>query len=61
MMEELKGQWLIVHGVFTPGGDPCWYCSNCGKDQHLFGIECPKNQHSICKNCGSHNEYNYKS
>jgi hypothetical protein len=61
MMEELKGQWLIVHGVFTPGGDPCWYCSNCGKDEHLFGIECPENQHNICKNCRSHNEYNYKS
>ena len=60
-MEEIKGQWLIVHGVFTPGGDPCWRCSNCLGDEHVYGIETAYNKHEVCKHCKSHNEYNYDS
>jgi len=60
-MEEIKGQWLKIHGVFTPGGDPAWFCSICKGDEHLYGIECLENKHEVCKNCGSHNEYNYNS
>ena len=60
-MEEIKGQWVKIHGGFTPGGDPCWRCSNCGKDEHLFGIEFRRNYHEVCSNCGSHNWYNDKS
>lgn len=60
-MKEIKGEWRIIHGVLTPGGDPCWVCSNCGKDEHVCGIETPYTQHFICKNCGSHNDYNHRS
>lgn len=33
------GRWVKVGGFFTPGGDPVWQCSECGKGRHVYGIE----------------------
>ena len=33
------GHWVKVHGYATPGGDPVWCCSECGKGIHVYGIE----------------------
>ena len=61
-MEDKKyGYWLILHGVMTPGGDPVFYCSFCGKDEHVCGIETMYNKHDVCRNCGSYNLYDYNS
>lgn len=39
-IEERKtGKWLKVGGYVTPGGDPVWCCSECGKGMHVYGIE----------------------
>lgn len=35
----VHGRWVKVGGFFTPGGDPVWRCSECGKGRHVFGIE----------------------
>lgn len=61
MSNEIKSEWIRVHGYCTPGGDSVFKCNNCGKDEHVMGIEHQYNYHEVCKNCGSHNEYNYKS
>ena len=37
--ERKKGKWVKVHGYATPGGDPVWCCSECGKGLHVYGIE----------------------
>lgn len=29
-MSDLKAKWIRLHGFFTPGGNPCYKCSNCG-------------------------------
>lgn len=34
-----RGRWIQVSGFFTPGGDPLWKCSECGKGRHVYGIE----------------------
>ena len=40
MMDNRKhGKWIKVHGYATPGGDPGWCCSECGKGLHVYGIE----------------------
>lgn len=33
------GRWVKVPGYATPGGDPVWRCSECGKGVHVYGIE----------------------
>lgn len=33
------GRWVKVSGFVTPGGDPVWQCSECGKGRHVYGIE----------------------
>lgn len=33
-----EARWEHVLGVITPGGDPCYRCSNC-KGTFVFGIE----------------------
>ena len=33
------GRWVKVGGFVTPGGDPVWQCSECGKGRHVYGIE----------------------
>lgn len=64
-VEEIRGttavgEWVKVHGFATPGGDPVWKCSNCGKGVHVYGIEhgtygadIADNQWVACPNCGA--------
>ena len=58
--ERKKGRWVQVGGYFTPGGDPVWKCSECGKGMHVYGIEAPSynrdyadGQWVACPNCGA--------
>ena len=50
------GRWIKIGGILTPGGDPCYKCSNCGGGEHLNGIEFPQHL-DICPDCGSKNTY----
>ncbi len=64
-VEEIRGTtaiglWVKVGGFATPGGDPVWKCSNCGKGVHVYGIEhgtygadIADNQWVACPNCGA--------
>lgn len=54
------GEWVKVSGFATPGGDPVWKCSNCGKGMHVYGVEhgsygadIADNQWVACPNCGA--------
>ena len=54
-----RGKWIKVHGFATPGGDPVWRCSECGKGLHTYGIEAStygadiaEHQWVSCPNCG---------
>ena len=51
--------WEKVSGYATPGGDPVWRCSKCGKGLHVYGIEhgtygedIADGQWKACPNCG---------
>lgn len=60
-VEERKtGKWIHVPGCCMPGGAPIWACSECGKGEHVFGIEYRSygarisgNQWVACPNCGA--------
>ena len=59
------GHWVEVHGYATPGGDPVWACSECGKGIHVYGIEhgtygadVSDGQWVSCPNCGTVMEEN---
>ena len=60
-IEERKtGKWIRVHGFATPGGDPVWCCSECGKGVHVYGIEhgtygadISDGQWKACPNCSA--------
>lgn len=60
-IEERKtGKWVQVHGFVTPGGDPVWCCSECGKGVHVYGIEhgtygadISNGQWKACPNCSA--------
>ena len=54
------GRWVKVGSFFTPGGDPFWKCSVCGKGMHVYGAEhgsygddVSDGQWVACPNCGS--------
>ena len=56
----VHGRWVRVHGYCTPGGDPVWACSECGKGEHVYGIEhgtygadIADGQWVSCPNCGA--------
>ena len=56
----VHGRWVKVHGYATPGGDPVWKCSECGKGVHVYGIEHGRygaevadGQWVSCPNCGA--------
>ena len=58
--ERKTGKWVKVHGFCTPGGDPVWACSECGKGVHVYGIEhgtygadVSDGQWKACPNCGA--------
>jgi len=61
--ERKKGTWIHVTGYCTPGGDPVWACSECGKGEHVYGIEYQTYSHNVsdgqwvaCPNCGARME-----
>ena len=39
VLPVMRGRWVKVRGFFTPGGDPVWQCSECGKGRHVYGVE----------------------
>ena len=57
----VRGKWVKARGSWcTPGGDPVWECSECGKGQHVYGIEhgsygadVADGQWVSCPNCGA--------
>ena len=56
----VSGRWIKVGGFYTPGGDPVWECSECGKGRHVYGIEhgtygadISDGQWVACPNCGA--------
>lgn len=58
--ERKTGRWIHVTGYCTPGGDPVWACSECGKGEHVYGIEYQTYSHNVsdgqwvsCPNCGA--------
>lgn len=58
--ERKTGKWIKVHGYCTPGGDPVWACSECGKGVHVYGIEhgtygadISDGQWKACPNCSA--------
>lgn len=59
-VEPKTGKWIKVYGFATPGGDPVWRCSECGKGVHVYGIEAStygadiaEHQWVSCPNCGA--------
>lgn len=58
------GRWVKARGSWcTPGGDPVWECSECGKGKHVYGIEhgtygadVADGQWVSCPNCGAQME-----
>lgn len=59
-VQLIKSHWVKVSGYATPGGDPVWACSNCGKGLHVYGIEhgtygedVADHQWVACPNCGA--------
>ena len=60
LKERSKGKWVRVGGFVTPGGDPVWKCSVCGKGVHVYGVEASSygrdiadHQWVACPNCGA--------
>ena len=59
--ERKNGKWVKARGGWcTPGGDPVWECSLCGKGVHVYGIEhgtygsdIADGQWVSCPNCGA--------
>jgi DNA-directed RNA polymerase subunit RPC12/RpoP len=56
----VHARWVKVSGYATPGGDPVWRCSKCGKGVHVYGIEhgsygaeIANGQWVSCPNCGA--------
>lgn len=56
----VHGKWIHLHGYATPGGDPVWGCSVCGKGIHVYDIEhrsyganVADGQWVSCPNCGA--------
>ena len=56
-----EGHWVKARGNWcSPGGDPVWECSECGKGVHVYGIEhgtygsdIADGQWVSCPNCGA--------
>lgn len=57
----VRGTWVKANGAYmTPGGDPVWQCSRCGKGTHVYGVEhgsygadVADKQWVSCPNCGA--------
>lgn len=50
----VQGEWEVVHGVLTPGGDPLLRCPRCRsrESEHLCGVECSI-EWDFCPKCGA--------
>lgn len=56
-----EGHWVEARGSWcSPGGDPVWECSECGKGVHVYGVEhgtygsgVADGQWVSCPNCGA--------
>lgn len=50
----VRGEWEVVKGIFTPGGDPLLRCPKCKsrESEHMGGVEFPQNW-NFCPNCGA--------
>lgn len=55
-IDKTHGRWIKISGLVTAGGDPVYRCSNCGLDEHVYGIE-HSDKHVVCRNCGIINIY----
>lgn len=58
--KAVQGEWVRKSGYVTPGGDPVWVCSKCGKGMHVYGVEhdsygkdVSDGQWVACPNCGA--------
>ncbi|MBP5709999.1 MAG: hypothetical protein J6W84_03375 [Bacteroidales bacterium] len=59
--QVVHGRWVKARGRWaTPGGDPVWECSECGKGRHVYGVEhgtygedVADGQWVSCPNCGA--------
>ena len=58
--ERKRGKWVKAKGWSTPGSDPVWECSECGKGIHVYGIEYRSYSRGVadgqwvsCPNCGA--------
>ena len=51
----MKAKWIHITGVVTPGGDPYYECSNCGRGR-CWGVEHPKPLEERCPNCDAEME-----
>ena len=49
-------RWKQMPSGMTPGGTPVYVCGNCGKSDHLHGVEYPKRK-VFCEECGCINMY----
>ena len=49
---KTEATWILIRGVFTPGGDPYYECSNCGYGR-CYGIEHGGLPADECPNCGA--------
>ncbi len=50
---ETTDYWMRLHGVMTPGGDPCWICPLCKGGEHVYGIENMRGHKDKCPICGA--------
>ena len=55
-IDENHGRWVKMYGKMTAEGDPVYKCSNCGCDEHAYGME-HTDKHTTCRNCGIRNIY----
>ena len=51
----MKAKWIHITGVFTPGGDQYYECSNCWCVRR-WGVEHPKPLEERCPNCDAEME-----
>lgn len=49
---EFAANWIHIHGVVTPGGDPYYECSFCHYGR-CYGVEHPKPLPDVCPRCGA--------
>ena len=56
MIVSKIGRWKQIPAGITPGGTPMYACAQCGKSEHLHGVEYRRKK-LMCYECGSVNVY----